>query len=565
MGLDTWMAPLGSWLLAGLRDLPVAVARQALYATVLFALFAPLCALLVRRWPHRAAPLRSVLWTLVLLRLVLPPDLATPWSAGAWIDSWLNLGGAGAGFGVEPGLLHPALFEGSAPGVAATTVAPGLSWASLLGLLLWGTAALAVAALFLHRRRGFRELVAGSEAVSETSVLAIADHWRGRLGIRRTVRLVTASSQVAPFTLGSLRPVIFLPAPLLASELQRDGGLEAVIAHEMAHIARWDDLRLLIQRAVQGLWCFHPVAWWAGARLLEERERLCDARVLACGEISPRDYGRSLLAVVRMNLRGTVPWLAPGFPKGKIAMRIREILTEGAHRPRTLPALVAAGTLGLFLLPLAPTSEALDEGGAAVARTAVPGAVVGTGTAVGPGATRSTGAAVGVGRTEGTGEAAARGGAVRVVRAAGVGTAVGVARGSWLLPVPDAKLTSPFGQRVHPMTGEWVLHRGVDLAAPVGKPIYAPAAGLVTLATKRYEGGEHHGTVVVIDHGDGLQSFYSHLDSLSVAAGQHVAPHQLLGTVGTTGEVTGPHLHFEVWQNGEAVDPVLLVAGLDGC
>lgn len=115
------------------------------------------------------------------------------------------------------------------------------------------------------------------------------------------------------------------------------------------------------------------------------------------------------------------------------------------------------------------------------------------------------------------------------------------------------------------MTGEWVHHRGVDLVAPSGTAIEAPAAGRVTVATERYEGGAHHGTVVVIDHGDGLQSFYSHLDSLTVAPGQDVARGQTLGTVGSTGEVTGPHLHFEVWRHGEPVDPAEVVAKLDDC
>ena len=97
----------------------------------------------------------------------------------------------------------------------------------------------------------------------------------------------------------------------------------------------------------------------------------------------------------------------------------------------------------------------------------------------------------------------------------------------------------------------------------VGKPgseIHAAAAGRVEEATTDYAGGAAHGTVVILDHGGGIKTFYSHLDRLDVAKGQSVACGEVLGTQGTTGKVTGAHLHFEVWENGEFRDPALFVS-----
>jgi beta-lactamase regulating signal transducer with metallopeptidase domain len=521
---------------------------------VVFLVVAPVCALLVRRRPYRTAPLRAALWSLVLLRLVLPPDLALPWSAGDCFGDLL---------GDLLGLSAPVLEEGSgelqpprgtalspAGAAASSSTADPLRWNLWLSLLCWGLGASMVAGVFLRRRRRFVDLVRSGQRMREGPVTEMAARWRRRFRIRRTVRLVTADAAVSPFTFGTWRPVIFLPAALLETPRLA----EAAVAHETAHVARWDDLRLLLQRGVQALWFFHPVAWLAGARLHEEHERLCDLRVLACGELSPQDYGRSLLTVARLNLEGGAPSPAFGTSKGRIAMRIREIVTEGHRRPRTLPALLAVTVLGLFLLPLAPTRGAVLGSDVGVSAPAT-GTAWGFGTA-GHGVAHS--AAHGIGRGDGHGEGYGKGhdaghDATHADRHPGA---------SWGEPVPAGRVTSPFGERINPLTGERGRHDGVDLGASTGTPILAPAAGRVTVATNRYEGGEHHGTVVVLDHSGGLQSFYSHLDSLSVSPGQEVARGQQLGTVGSTGEVTGPHLHFEVWRDGEPVDPAGLVPSL---
>lgn len=119
----------------------------------------------------------------------------------------------------------------------------------------------------------------------------------------------------------------------------------------------------------------------------------------------------------------------------------------------------------------------------------------------------------------------------------------------------DGRFTSDFGPRIHPVTGEHKDHNGVDLAAPIGTPIAATAAGTVSAAGPR--GG--YGNLVIIDHADGSQSYYAHQDRIDVRVGQTVAQGEHIGTVGATGRVTGPHLHFEIRRGGTPVDPAPLI------
>jgi len=95
-------------------------------------------------------------------------------------------------------------------------------------------------------------------------------------------------------------------------------------------------------------------------------------------------------------------------------------------------------------------------------------------------------------------------------------------------------------------------HNGLDIAAPAGAPVYAPAGGMVKLVRQDYK---LHGKTVVIDHGQGVSSLYLHLSQIAVKEGQGVAEGDLIGSVGSTGAATGPHLHWGVYIAGQAVDP----------
>jgi murein DD-endopeptidase MepM/ murein hydrolase activator NlpD len=112
-------------------------------------------------------------------------------------------------------------------------------------------------------------------------------------------------------------------------------------------------------------------------------------------------------------------------------------------------------------------------------------------------------------------------------------------------------ITSDFGQRTDPYTAERVMHEGLDIAAPHGKEVTAPADGTVIFAG--LEGG--YGNVLVIDHGYGVKTRYGHLSKVEVHPGDRVHRGELIGAVGNTGRSTGPHLHYEVRVNGLPENP----------
>ncbi|HEX2727804.1 MAG TPA: M23 family metallopeptidase, partial [Beijerinckiaceae bacterium] len=116
----------------------------------------------------------------------------------------------------------------------------------------------------------------------------------------------------------------------------------------------------------------------------------------------------------------------------------------------------------------------------------------------------------------------------------------------------DAPITSRFGLRVHPILRFARMHRGIDFGARWGTPIHAAADGQVTRAG--WAGG--YGRQVRIDHGAGMATSYSHMSSLAVAPGSFIQRGQLIGYVGSSGLSTGPHLHYEVYRGGVAVDPL---------
>ncbi|MGC4860682.1 M23 family metallopeptidase [Micromonospora sp. DT68] len=131
---------------------------------------------------------------------------------------------------------------------------------------------------------------------------------------------------------------------------------------------------------------------------------------------------------------------------------------------------------------------------------------------------------------------------------------------AWVNPMSGAAITSCYGQR-------WgTLHAGIDLALPSGTPIHAAAAGTVTKAGDAYDG---YGNSVFIDHGNGYLTHYAHQSRLAVTVGQKVKAGQVIGYEGSTGDSTGPHLHFEVHQGmWNQVDPApfMRARGVDlGC
>lgn len=132
------------------------------------------------------------------------------------------------------------------------------------------------------------------------------------------------------------------------------------------------------------------------------------------------------------------------------------------------------------------------------------------------------------------------------------GASVVSGNGMFTHPCPGyTRISSYFGWREQPLPGASTNHKGMDFAAPTGTPIYAAAAGTVTSAG--YSGNA--GNLIIINHGNGLQTYYMHCHKIYVKAGQKVSKGQNIAIVGTTGNSTGPHLHFQVMSGGTPVNP----------
>jgi murein DD-endopeptidase MepM/ murein hydrolase activator NlpD len=132
---------------------------------------------------------------------------------------------------------------------------------------------------------------------------------------------------------------------------------------------------------------------------------------------------------------------------------------------------------------------------------------------------------------------------------------------TFVKPVTGAMISQPFGctsfalEPVDPSCPGGHFHSGIDLAVAAGTPVHATLAGVAQVIDDTTGYGLH----IVIDHGQGLTSLYGHLESVCVRTGEHVLTGQLIGRVGSTGNSTGPHLHFEIDVNGTPENPQLFV------
>jgi murein DD-endopeptidase MepM/ murein hydrolase activator NlpD len=115
----------------------------------------------------------------------------------------------------------------------------------------------------------------------------------------------------------------------------------------------------------------------------------------------------------------------------------------------------------------------------------------------------------------------------------------------------NGQIVSRFGDRSDPLSGEGGFHAGVDLTATMGTPVYAAADGIVSAA----QFANRYGRAILIDHGHGLTTLYAHLSNFEIVPGEEVRRGQLIGHSGASGRVSGPHLHFEVRQGGNPVNP----------
>jgi len=309
------------------------------------------------------------------------------------------------------------------------------------------------------------------------------------------VEVFIAQQAISPFVYGFFKMKMLLPKHVMTMEQHQR---HLLIEHELMHIERHDPRAVIIFRLCSALFWFNPLISFFEKRFLQTMELNCDAAVLSAHPKSKKHYAQSLIASIKLstntlNSEISTSFSGTGLKKRELESRIR--IAMSPQKPKAYGA-------GYWLILLLMTSFLM-----LFALTAKSGVYQ---------------------------------------------QSLSPSNTAGILPVLNARISSAFND-INDFRGR-KPHKGIDFAAARGSDVIASFSGRVTIADSSSL-HKNYGKVVLIEQQGNKHSLYAHLDSFNVKAGQWVTAGQKLGTVGATGRVTGPHLHFEILQDGKHVDP----------
>jgi bla regulator protein blaR1 len=330
-----------------------------------------------------------------------------------------------------------------------------------------------------------------------------------RVGLRLT-RLVSA-----PALFGIRSPVVLIPREILGHLTETEW--ECVIRHELAHYKRRDIPINLLAYLLASVHWFNPAVWFGLQRMRIDQENACDATVLSSSELK-EPYAASMVKLLEIGVSQKIVTAGVGFFGNKKQLKRRIVMIRDYQPSKKKISLIGLSLLlaaAILTLPSAfadskpAPSKEIEEAAQPLVEI-IPAAKTND-------------------------ESASDESAIEL---------------SLQLP-KGSKISSPFGYRIHPVSSKKSLHDGIDIAGKKGTDIVAAAEGKVILA----ETVSAKGLTVTIEHNKVWSTEYRHLDKLSVKEGDEVKEGDLIGLMGSTGDSTGPHLHFSVLKNGEYVDP----------
>jgi len=452
---------------------------------------------------ERAGAMTSAerLWTAALLFAVLP-SLIAPTLAAFGVSLRKAPDELVIDAGARPNLTAHVSIE---PAVSPQTTAP-IDAEQVIGAasIIYVYGVFLMLFLWAARNLGLHYAIARAERIVDAETLERIDEWADRLEVRRPdIRRSRHVSSVCIF--GVIRQTILVPEGI--ERRVSSDNLILMCAHELAHARRGDTRLFTATQLARALFWFNPLVARIAARAELAAEERADALVLSKG-VDRRRYAACFVeglkfAASRMNGQ---PALAPSFtPQDRNGRRRRlnSILAPGEERRARLSTrlMASAAASTIALIAVGQAAFAVDPASAKERR--------------------------------------------RLLQSSPL----------------SGEVTSAFGERSEQSDGrEGPAHKGVDIKAQKGANIFAPGDGVVVEATDHYDGKPAYGKVVIIDHGHGLVTRYAHLDSYSVRRGDRVKAGDVFATVGATGEVTGPHLHFETLRDGAPVDPAAVIA-----
>jgi len=287
-------------------------------------IFAIVTGLLTLAFRENRAQVRYWLWFSASLKFMLPFALLV--SLGSrleWVPPIRKIAAAPA--------VSFTLVQMSQPFAGAVALSPptprSLDWVAIAVFSVW---ICGFAAIALIRFQGWRRIRSAVRSSTPIDVL-------GAMQVRSSPGLLE------PGVVGLLHPILLLPADISGRLTPRQ--LAAVLAHELCHVRRRDNLTSAIHMIVEALFWFHPLVWWIGARLVEERERACDEAVLSLGN-EPRDYVEGILNVCKSYLESPL-FCVPGVTGSNLKKRIQAILTGRIARDLTFAKKVALAVAGI--------------------------------------------------------------------------------------------------------------------------------------------------------------------------------------------------------------------------
>jgi bla regulator protein blaR1 len=330
------------------RDLAPALANH-LWQSTLFAIAVGLLTFLLRK---NHAQARYWLWLTASVKFLIPFSLLV--NLGSLL-AWSHAAPAPTGSlyvaveAISQPFSEPAIVNPSIAQVAPASAAPSLlHWLPVLMVAAWLCGFAVVLLVWCLRWRRISAALRESSPLREGREAASLRRLERIAGTRRPIDIVLSRALLEPGIFGITRPVLIWPNGI--SEHLEDAHLEAILAHEVCHVRRRDNLAAAIHMVVEALFWFHPLVWWLGARMLEERERACDEEVVAMGG-ERRVYAESILKVCEFCLGSQLACVS-GVTGSDLKKRMVNIMTEQIAQKLDFGRKLLLSTAGVLTLAL---------------------------------------------------------------------------------------------------------------------------------------------------------------------------------------------------------------------
>lgn len=318
-----------------------------LWQSTLFAAMAGLVTLFLAK---NHASTRYSIWLIASLKFLIPFSLLM--TVGSQFH-WARSASAAPieGFAVMESFNEPfAAVNSASPIVSGKTAVQALvtHMLPMMLLVVWGAGFVSVIAYWWLRMRGIRVVARNAKSVEQGREFGALCRARRAAGECQEIRLALSDSSLEPGIFGVVHPVLILPAGIC--ERLTDAQLEAVMVHELCHVCRRDNLAAALHMLVEAVFWFHPLVWWLGARLVDERERACDEEVLRLG-IDPQSYSESILKICEFYVESLL-LCASGVTGSSLKKRIEVIMRNRAPLNLNFARKLLLGSAGFVVVAI---------------------------------------------------------------------------------------------------------------------------------------------------------------------------------------------------------------------